>query len=63
MHMLAKTSILEAGGVKGSDHGYYGAYGRISAGTTRLETGERGGMGTEDLQWHQLAYRRSGATV
>lgn len=46
--MSAQMSICVAGGEEDSDHGYCGAYGRISAGTARLETGERGGMGTED---------------
>ena len=44
-------------------NGYRGAYDRVTIGPPGLEGGERGGMGTENLQWRQLAIRRTGAEI
>ena len=44
-------------------NGYRGAHDRVATGASGLEGRERGGMGTKDLQWRQLAFRRTGAEI
>ena len=46
-----------------SQNGYRGAHDRVATGAPGLEGRERGGVGTEDLQWRQLALCRTGAEI